>query len=123
MQMSRYVEDPDCKPSTLRWYNRLEYLGSCVYLSGWMSSKIRTPGGARVNAARSFPKLPSSGGCTVKPQRESLIRDSFAVVSGTTRDVILDFTEGLDADVCGIRLREGSKLKPSTHKASGGALD
>lgn len=64
--------------------------------------KIRTPGGALANTARSFPKLPSSGGCTVKPQRESLIRDSLAVVSGTAKDVILHPIEGLGADDCGV---------------------
>lgn len=65
--------------------------------------KIHTPGGALANIARSFPKLPSSGGCTEKPQRESLIRDSLAVVSGTTKDVILHPTEGLGVDNCGVR--------------------
>lgn len=85
---------------------------------------IRTPGGAFANTARSFPKLPSSGGCTVKPQRESLIRDSLAVVSGTASDVILDFTEGLGADDCEMHLNKCAKQKPnSTHKASGWALD
>lgn len=59
----------------------------------------------------------------MKPQRESLIRDSLAVVSGTVRDVILDFTEGLGADDCGIRLSECAKPRPSTHEASRRALD
>lgn len=83
---------------------------------------IRTPGGALTNTARSFPK-PSSGGFTVKPQRVSLIRDSLVVASGTTRDVILDFTKGLGADDCSTHFSVRAKLKLSTHKASGWALD
>lgn len=85
--------------------------------------RVRTSGGALANTARSFPKSPSSGGCTVRPQRVSLIRDSLAVASGTTRDFILDFTEGLGADDCSTHLSEHTKLKLSTHKASGWVLD
>ena len=72
--------------------------GALCLLEWRCDLKTLTPGGALANTARSFAKLTSSGACTVKPHRESLTRDSLAVVSGTTKDVSLHPTAYLAAD-------------------------
>jgi hypothetical protein len=65
-----------------------------------MSREIRTPGGALANATRSLAKRRSGGTYIVKPQSDSVMRDSLAVVSGTAREIILVFTMGLGAEDC-----------------------
>jgi hypothetical protein len=58
-----------------------------------------TPGGGLKNKPRSDVHLMSGDRLHVKPHRETLILDSLAVVSGTTREVNESFSKGFAADV------------------------
>lgn len=60
---------------------------------------LLTPGGALAKRARSDVHLMSEYALYVKPHNVNLIRDSLAVVSGTTKDVNRSLTSGLGLEV------------------------